>query len=149
MDVPPQADVATLPEYPTKTTADRKGLYKASSTSSEEIAQPVEIELLKEPPTSTGEIDLSQDTRYKRTKKPPYDLFATWLEDGRHKVGNSIQSYIEMQENLREYLEKTEEEITSLEKQSEVKIKEGKGLPICWKILNICTRHQLCLKILI
>ena len=86
VDVPPQADVATLPEYPTKTTADRKGLYKASSTSSEEIAQPVEIELLKEPPTSTGEIDLSQDTRYKRTKKPPYDLFATWLEDGRHKV---------------------------------------------------------------
>ncbi len=107
-------------------TTDPLGLYKTPSVSAEKTTQAVEIETLKELPAPKEEIDLSQDTRYKVTKRSiPYDPADSWLEGNNYTPGNGTQNYIEMQGNLREYLERTEREITELEEKNDQKLKNS------------------------
>ncbi len=105
-------------------TTDPLGLYKTPSVSAEKTTQAVEIETLKELPAPKEEIDLSRDTRYKVTKRSiPYNPADSWLEGNDYTPGNGTQNYIEMQGNLREYLERTQREITELEEKNDQKLK--------------------------
>jgi len=101
---------------------DPLGIYKTPPTSDKDTTKTAEP--LKELPEPAEEIDLSQDDRYKVTKRAiPYDPADSWLDGKVYTPENGTQKYVEMQGNLREYLERTEREITELEEKHDSRLK--------------------------
>ncbi|MBR3865792.1 MAG: hypothetical protein IKM67_03650, partial [Clostridia bacterium] len=113
------AGTISAPRKPNPT--DPLGIYKTPPKSDKDTTKTAEP--LKELPEPAEEIDLSQDDRYKVTKRAiPYDPADSWLE-GNYTPEDGTQKYVEMQGNLREYLERTEREITELEEKNDSRLK--------------------------